>query len=177
MKETGIIRRIDDLGRVVIPKEIRRTFRIKEGDPLEIFVQDDGITFKKYSVMKSIQDFAGLLCESVMKSSGQAIAVTDSDSVVKTQGAHCAKAYGHRMSQEYYDMMNLHHAYSHSSGEDAVYLDEDHNVQVYTIVPIIVDGEVMGSVTSATPTKNRKESDLQYTILKQVATFLEGYLS
>ena len=60
MKATGIVRRIDELGRVVIPKEIRRTLRIREGDPLEIFTASDGeVIFKKYSPMGEISEFSG----------------------------------------------------------------------------------------------------------------------
>ena len=68
MKATGIVRRIDDLGRVVIPKEIRRTMRIREGDPLEIFTNGDGgVVFKKYSLMGGLGDFSAQLCESLYK--------------------------------------------------------------------------------------------------------------
>lgn len=68
MKATGIVRRIDDLGRVVIPKEIRRTLRIREGDPLEIYTEKDGeVIFKKYSPMGDLSDFAGQLCDSIGK--------------------------------------------------------------------------------------------------------------
>lgn len=66
MKATGIVRRIDDLGRVVIPKEIRRTMRIREGDPLEIYTdKDGGVIFKKYSLMGGLVDFAGQLCDTL----------------------------------------------------------------------------------------------------------------
>ena len=65
MKATGIVRRIDDLGRVVIPKEIRRTMRIREGDPLEIFTDKDGeVIFKKYSPIGELSDFAAQICDS-----------------------------------------------------------------------------------------------------------------
>ena len=68
MKATGIVRRIDDLGRVVIPKEIRRTLRIREGDPLEIYTEKDGeVIFKKYSPMGDLTEFAAQICESMGK--------------------------------------------------------------------------------------------------------------
>lgn len=71
MKATGIVRRIDDLGRVVIPKEIRRTLRIREGDPLEIYTEKDGgVIFRKYSPMGDLQDFAAQICESIGKIRG-----------------------------------------------------------------------------------------------------------
>ena len=74
MKATGIVRRIDDLGRVVIPKEIRRTMRIREGDPLEIYTSKDGeVIFKKYSLMGGVDEFAAQLCDTLSKSTGVTI--------------------------------------------------------------------------------------------------------
>ena len=78
MKATGIVRRIDDLGRVVIPKEIRRTLHIRESDPLEIFTSNDGeVIFKKYSPMGELQDFAGQICESIGRNTGHIAATVD----------------------------------------------------------------------------------------------------
>ncbi len=83
MKATGIVRRIDDLGRVVIPKEIRRTLRIREGDPLEIYTEKDGgVIFRKYSPMGDLQDFAAQICESIGKNTGRIAAVADRDSII-----------------------------------------------------------------------------------------------
>ena len=66
MKATGIVRRVDDLGRIVIPKEIRRTLKIREGDPLEIYTEKDGgVVFRKYSPMGDMQEFAGQLCDAI----------------------------------------------------------------------------------------------------------------
>ena len=74
MKATGIVRRIDDLGRVVIPKEIRRTMRIREGDPLEIYTdKDGGVIFRKYSLLEGLADFAGMLCDSLNRSTGRLV--------------------------------------------------------------------------------------------------------
>jgi len=71
MKATGIVRRVDNLGRIVIPKEIRRTLRIREGDPLEIYTEKDGgVIFRKYSPMSDLQDFAAQICESIGDSTG-----------------------------------------------------------------------------------------------------------
>ena len=83
MKATGIVRRIDDLGRVVIPKEIRRTMRIREGDPLEIYTSRDGeVIFKKYSLLGGVEDFAADLCETMSRSTGSICAVTDRATVI-----------------------------------------------------------------------------------------------
>ena len=87
MKATGIVRRIDDLGRVVIPKEIRRTMRIREGDPLEIYTdKDGGVIFKKYSLMGGLGDFAGQMCETLNKTTGEIAVITDRDACIAVGG-------------------------------------------------------------------------------------------
>ena len=87
MKATGIVRRIDDLGRVVIPKEIRRTLRIREGDPLEIFVDRDGEVILKYSPIGELGDFAQEYSDSLYETTGHVAIITDRDAVVAISGA------------------------------------------------------------------------------------------
>ena len=100
MKATGIVRRIDDLGRVVIPKEIRRTMRIREGDPLEIYTSKDGeVIFKKYSLMGGVDEFAAQLCDTLSKSTGTSVAVTDRDSVIAAAGSARRDLIGKRISR------------------------------------------------------------------------------
>ena len=87
MKATGIVRRIDDLGRVVIPKEIRRTLRIREGDPLEIFVDRDGeVILKKYSPISELGDFAKEYAEALFDSLGNPVFICDRDTYIATAG-------------------------------------------------------------------------------------------
>ena len=87
MKATGVVRRIDDLGRIVIPKEIRRTLRIKEGDPLEIFTEKDGdIILKKYSPIGELSNFATEYVESLSKITGHISIITDRDTVIAVSG-------------------------------------------------------------------------------------------
>ena len=99
MKATGIVRRIDDLGRVVIPKELRRTMRLREGAPLEIFTDKDGeLIFKKYSPIGELSDFAADLCESLRKVSDAAAAVCDRDGVIAAAGAPKKELAGRSVS-------------------------------------------------------------------------------
>ena len=106
MRATGIVRRIDDLGRVVIPKEIRRTLRIREGDPLEIFTEKDGeVIFKKYSPMGELSDFAGQICETMHKTTGKIAAVADRDSVISVYGASRKELMDKRISGELEQIM------------------------------------------------------------------------
>lgn len=95
MKATGIVRRIDDLGRVVIPKEIRRTLRIREGDPLEIFTSNEGeVIFKKYSPIGELSAFAGEYAEILHKTSAKPVIVCDRDHVVSVSGVPKKRAVG-----------------------------------------------------------------------------------
>ena len=87
MKATGIVRRIDDLGRIVVPKEIRRTLRIREGDPLEIFTDREGeIILKKYSPIGELGQFAGEYAESLAQTTGHLVLITDCDHIIAASG-------------------------------------------------------------------------------------------
>ncbi|MDY0324228.1 MAG: AbrB/MazE/SpoVT family DNA-binding domain-containing protein, partial [Candidatus Carbobacillus sp.] len=87
MKATGIVRRIDDLGRVVIPKEIRRTLRIREGDPLEIYVDEDGeVILKKYSPIGELGNFVKEYAEALYESVHQSVLIADRDQIIATAG-------------------------------------------------------------------------------------------
>ena len=101
MKATGIVRRVDDLGRIVIPKEIRRTLRIREGDPLEIYTEKDGgVIFRKYSPMGDLQEFAAQMCESIGSATGHIAAVTDRDSIIALYGIPKRELMDKHCSQE-----------------------------------------------------------------------------
>lgn len=87
MKATGVVRRIDDLGRIVIPKEIRKTLRIKEGDPLEIFTDREGqVILKKYSPIGELSEFATEYAETLAKTTGHIACITDKDMVIAVSG-------------------------------------------------------------------------------------------
>ena len=87
MKATGIVRRIDDLGRVVIPKEIRRTLRIREGDPLEIFTDRDGeVILKKYSPISELGQFAREYAETLYETLGTPALISDRDEMIAVSG-------------------------------------------------------------------------------------------
>ena len=106
MKATGIVRRIDDLGRVVIPKEIRRTLRIREGDPLEIFTDRDGeVIFKKYSPMGEMGAVAGELAEALARTAGMSCAICDRDAVIAAAGGAKKDILEKRISAELEQLM------------------------------------------------------------------------
>lgn len=148
MKATGIVRRIDDLGRVVIPKEIRRTMRIREGDPLEIYTEKNGeVIFKKYSPMGEMQDFAAQICESIGRNTGHIAAVSDRDSVIAVCGAPKRELIDKRNSQALEQLMEQRRTYRYKPGEEKIYLSDDSEKYfVGVAVPILSEGDLMGCV-------------------------------
>jgi len=148
MRATGIVRRIDDLGRVVIPKEIRRTLRIREGDPLEIFTEKDGeVIFKKYSPMGELSDFAGQICETMHKTTGKIAAVADRDSLISVYGAPRKELIDRRLSSELEMIMEGRQMYQKESGDKRVrVVDGVDSVWISVAVPILSEGDVMGCV-------------------------------
>ena len=148
MKATGIVRRIDDLGRVVIPKEIRRTLRIREGDPLEIYTEKDGeVIFKKYSPMGDLGEFAGQICEAIGKNTGYIAAVCDRDAIIAVHGVQKRELLDKRCSQELEQLMELRRSYRYQDGDLPVRpTDASDRYRVGAAAPIVTEGDLMGCV-------------------------------
>ena len=120
MKATGIVRRIDDLGRVVIPKEIRRTMRIREGDPLEIYTTKEGeVIFKKYSLLGGLGDFAAQCCDTLSRNTDFTAAITDRDSIIAVAGAPKRELLGKTVSERLEKLMEQRQARRNSAGTAA----------------------------------------------------------
>ena len=113
MKATGIVRRIDDLGRVVIPKEIRRTLRIREGDPLEIYTATDGeVIFKKYSPVGELSAFASQYAEVLSRVSGLPVIICDKDHVIAASGVSKRELLERRVSPVLENYMESRKSYT-----------------------------------------------------------------
>ena len=148
MKATGIVRRIDDLGRVVIPKEIRRTMRIREGDPLEIYTSRDGeVIFKKYSLMGGVEDFAAQLCETMSRSTGAICAVTDRDTVIAVAGGAKRELLGKRISAQLEQIMENRRIYQYDGQNQPVPVsDSSDRLMTVVAAPILSEGDLLGLV-------------------------------
>ena len=148
MKATGIVRRIDDLGRVVIPKEIRRTLRIREGDPLEIYTEKDGgVIFRKYSPMGDLQEFASQMCESIGAATGYIAAVTDRDSIIALSGAPKRELMDKPNSTELDRLMQQRKNYLFEPGQAPIQAAD--GVEKYHLgaaAPILSQGDLTGCV-------------------------------
>jgi AbrB family transcriptional regulator (stage V sporulation protein T) len=147
MKATGIVRRIDDLGRVVIPKEIRRTMRIREGDPLEIYTDRNGeVIFKKYSPVGEMGEFAAQLCETVSKVADCTVAVTDRDSVVAAAGPERKALWEKKLSGELEAILEGRKPFFDTVGGAGVPVSDGAEKTAFAAVPIIVMGDITGCV-------------------------------
>ena len=136
MKATGIVRRIDDLGRVVIPKEIRRTMRIREGDPLEIYTEKDGeVIFKKYSPIGELA-----------KASGHGACITDRDNVIAVSGLPKKELIEKPVSSELENVMNEKIIVSYKDGKPVSVADGVEKYNAGVVVPIVSEGDTIGSV-------------------------------
>ncbi len=148
MKATGIVRRIDDLGRVVIPKEIRRTMRIREGDPLEIYTERDGeVIFKKYSPIGELGDFALTYAETLNKTAGVPTLITDRDNIIAVSGISKKELMEKRVSGDIENLMSGKESFKSQGFDSGLAVAEgvdEYNAGV--VVPIVSEGDTIGSV-------------------------------
>ena len=148
MKATGIVRRVDDLGRIVIPKEIRRTLRIREGDPLEIYTEKDGgVIFRKYSPMGDLQEFARQMCDAIGTNTGRIAAVSDRDSIIALHGAPKRELMDKPNSPELERLMEQRRNYLFKSGDTPIFAaDGAEKYRLGAASPILSQGDLMGCV-------------------------------
>ena len=174
MKATGIVRRIDDLGRVVIPKEIRRTLRIREGDPLEIFTDRDGeVIFKKYSPMGEMGAVAAELAEALARTAGVSCAICDRDAVIAAAGGAKKDILEKSISAELEALMEQRVVYERGAeqGSDILVSPSD-SYNVVVAVPIITDGDVTGCVIFVSEDDHAAADEVGVKLCQTAAQFL-----
>lgn len=173
MKATGIVRRIDDLGRVVIPKEIRRTLRIREGDPLEIFTASDGeVIFKKYSPMGEISQFSGQYSEVLSRTSGMPVLITDRDHVVSASGIAKKDVLEKHISQEMEELMENRENYIRQKGLPTFYPIDNTELTASLAFPIIASGDIGGAVIFLENENGDYPTDTEIKLAQVAAAFL-----
>ncbi len=175
MKATGIVRRIDDLGRVVIPKEIRRTLRIREGDPLEIFTDREGeIILKKYSPIGELSQFAKQYADSLSQTTGHIVCIADRDTLIAAAGALKKDIIGRSISKELEETINQRENIICSSEDKNFKMitndEEDYKYEV--ISPIISEGDAIGAVMILTKDAKVKFNDVEAKLAQAAAGFL-----
>ena len=171
MKATGVVRRIDDLGRVVIPKEIRKTLRIKEGDPLEIFTDREGqVILKKYSPIGELSEFATGYAETLAKTTGHIACITDKDTIIAVSGGSKKEFLEQDVSQELEKLMEDKEVYTSKENSDMAMpitkndTNEKKN-KSQIVYPIISNGDT-----------NTKMNEVEKKVAQSAATFLASQM-
>ena len=179
MKATGIVRRIDDLGRVVIPKEIRRTLRIREGDPLEIFTdREGGVILKKYSPISELSDFAKEYAESLQQSIGHTILISDKDNIISVSGSPKKDYMDKKVSNELLKVMEERKTITlgaAGTGKSIPIFEEEEMENKYfgqVISPILAEGDTIGAVIIMSKTQGEKLGELEMKIAETASSFL-----
>lgn len=176
MKATGIVRRIDDLGRVVVPKEIRRTLRIREGDPLEIFTDREGeIILKKYSPIGELGQFAKQYADSLTQTTGHIVAITDKDQFIAVSGPTKKDLITKAISHELEEAINERETIN-AAKEDKTFIrimnEDDAEFMHQVITPIISEGDAIGSVIILTKDAKTKFGEMEIKLAGTAAAFL-----
>lgn len=176
MKATGIVRRIDDLGRVVIPKEIRRTLRIKEGTPMEIFTDREGeIILKKYSPIGELSIFAKEYVEALAQTTGMVACITDHDQVVAASGHGSREYEGKTISSELDRVIADREAkcyYGEEKGKISLIQNQKENKAGLIVQPIICAGDAIGSVALVGKSNGEKFGNPERMLVQTAAGFL-----
>ena len=177
MKATGIVRRIDDLGRVVIPKEIRRTMRIREGDPLEIYTDREGeVIFKKYSPIGELTEFASEYAETLFKTCAVPVAVCDKDCIIACAGISRKEFSEKKHSEEIENIIEGRSLYTAPlAPERRIFLtDENKNYYVSCAMPIFTEGDVIGCVANLLPADGNRTAptEIECKLVESAAGFL-----
>ena len=174
MKATGIVRRVDDLGRIVIPKEIRRTLRIREGDPLEIYTEKDGgVIFRKYSPMGDLQEFAAQMCEAIGSGTGRIAAVADRDAIIALSGVPKRELLDKPNSEELERLMEQRKHYRYQVGEARVKAAEgSEKYHLGVASPILCQGDLMGCMMMLLGENEEPLSEADQKMVQVAANFL-----
>jgi len=171
MKATGIVRRIDDLGRVVIPKEIRRTMRIREGDPLEIYTDAGGeVIFKKYSPIGELSAFAAQYADALIKGTQLAVIICDRDHCVAAAGLPKREVLERRVSSALEDIMNSRRLYT--AGDEVHPALDGVDRKICIAAPILSSGDVTGAVVMLSTESSQTPTDTDIKLISVAAGFL-----
>ena len=182
MKATGVVRRIDDLGRVVIPKEIRKTLRIKEGDPLEIFTDREGqVILKKYSPIGELSEFAVGYAETLSKTTGHIACITDKDTIIAVSGGSKKEFLEQDVSEELEKLMEDKEVYTSKENRDKAMPitkndknEKKNNAQI--VYPIISNGDTIGTVILMSKDAKTKMNEVEQKVAHSAATFLASQM-
>ena len=174
MKTTGVVRKIDDLGRIVIPKEIRRTLKIRDGESLEIFVDKEMVTLKKYSTMEDLQEVAQKLTESISNITSKNIYVADRDKYIAGSGELKKRFLNQSISPYLEEILKDCENVLSKNVKKVELISGVEGEYAYAVCPILSQGDAIGIVLIVSNEKCITEEDIALTNI--VAQFLAKYV-
>ncbi len=174
MKSTGVVRKIDHLGRIVIPKEIRKSMKIKDGESLEIYTEEDTILLKKSSSLKGIEDFANNFVEILSPLLQKNLIITDMDQVIACNKEISKNYLNQELSLDYLNILNKREVYVASNPSSMGILTNSSVSCYYMLVPIVIQGDLVGSLFLFSEEEAIQEKDKLF--LKFILKFLEKNL-
>lgn len=175
MKATGVVRRIDDLGRIVIPKEIRKSLRIREGENLEIFVDhNENVILKKYSLMNKINDIASDFTDSIHTFTNNNVIITDLDSIIAVSGPLKKNYLDKPISTNLLTSINRRENIVEHHKKTIELIDGDELEATYVISTIVANGDAAGLVIILSTEEDISETDDK--IANITAKFLARHL-
>lgn len=174
MKATGVVRRIDDLGRIVIPKEIRKTMRIKEGESLEIFIDNTNIILKKYSALDKISEYAQNITEAIHSITKNEVFITDTNNIIAVSGQLKRKYINKNISNYLLSIIKNRENKIEKGIKNIEFIDDLAEKGSYIINSINVNGDILGLIIVFTEENELNEKDEQ--MLKIVSNFLSKQL-
>lgn len=176
MKATGIIRKIDDLGRVVIPKEIRKNLRIKEGDSLEIYIENSGdIILKKHIPLGTdLLEIAGKYSQILGDTTGFSACITDTETVIAVSNASKSEYLSHMISENIHNIMDDRAIWFTPKFNTVPIIEGENNLRYKSqiIAPIICDADAIGTVILFSTEFNKKITDTEYKLVESTANFI-----
>lgn len=174
MKSTGVIRRIDDLGRVVIPKEIRKNLRIKEGDNLEIFVNGEEVILKKYSLMNKISDISNELTDSIYTFMKHSIFITDTDTIVAASGPLKKEYLNKNISDTIVESIKRRDKYLENHFKELKIINDKEVNCSYVMSTILANGEAVGMILIVSEEEKLGDTEMQMASI--ASSFMTKYL-
>lgn len=172
MKSTGIVRRIDDLGRVVIPKDIRRHLNICDGDPLEVYVDKGMVIYKKYSPLKQIDDIADDFAHVLKNNLNRPVIITDKDYIVATSWVSKREYLGQLISNEAQNIINNRQPYYFSGKNNIIKILNDKEKGILILHPVLSNGDIVGAIVVIKDDDSIEPTELECKLVQNTAELL-----
>ncbi|MCX8074522.1 MAG: AbrB/MazE/SpoVT family DNA-binding domain-containing protein [Clostridia bacterium] len=175
MKATGIVRKIDELGRIVIPKEIRKSLRIREGDPLEMYTEKNGeIVLKKYAPMGDIMELSAVYADVLAKSTGCIVYITDNDTVIAVAGTSKKEYLDKHISDDIINIMGERALWTSKEGQIIPIVKDDEISKYYSqiVSPIICQADAIGTVILVSTDYKKEVGDVEIKLIQSASIFL-----